>query len=750
MAEILGRIARRYAEMGIAVFPCAVRSKVPALSKEEGGHGCLDATTDAETIDRWWRRNPDWNIGIACGEKSGIWVLDVDGPGGEATLAALIEQHGPLPETPEQTTGKGRHIVFRWSEGIGNRGGTLGVREFKKKSPGLDVRGEGGYIVGAPSVHPSGGQYKWHPTRRPSSLPFAEAPAWLLEMIVRPAPADGSEAAPRLERAPEAGRASKYGEKALGEECRTISAAAPGTQDNTLVERAFVIGQLVGGGEIEQGYAQSALVHAGLAMRASREPWTRPVVEDKVRRALQAGMLEPRKAPPLVRPVRVRVPVEGPVPQARTTEQQAPATVTPIRGPRQSVSAEDAWKVDLLLKDDVTLEPKRVRNGVLLLANEPEMRGVFAWNAFAGKTVVARRPPWEEPDGTDWEERALTDADEVKALMWLEGRGVHLPLPVVSASVATAAREAAFNPVEEFFDGLEWDRKARLDTWLSYYLGVADAPFARAVGAKWLIGAVARVYRPGCKMDCVLILEGAQGIGKSTALRTLGTLGGKNYFTDEIHDIGSKDAAMQLQGVLIVEMGELHQLDSAHQRALNAWITRTVDRYRPPYGRQIIEAPRQCVLSGSINPVGNGYLNDPTGARRFWPVTCTAVDIDALVRDREQLWAEAVARFKAGESWWLDAEQIPHAQAEQEARYEIDPLADRINGMLRAEMEIRSSDIMDKLEIPAHQQSPQMQRRITKHMRSVGWHSKQIKRDGINSRWWVAPGAQMEMGEMEA
>jgi predicted P-loop ATPase len=769
---LLHRIARRYAEIGLAVFPLGRRSKIPAISKEQGGHGCLDATTDTLQIDRWWSDEPERNIGIACGEKSGVWVLDVDGPGGESALAALVQEHGPLPETPEQTTGKGRHLIFRWTAGIGNRGGTLGVNEFKRKCPGLDVRGEGGYIVAAPSVHPSGAAYAWHEARRPSLMAFAEAPQWLLDMIIRPEPVPGSVAAPQVRRQAETGRASRYGEKALDGECGRIRAAPSGTQDNTLVERAFVIGQLVGGGEIEEGYARQALIGAGMGMAASREPWTIDVVTDKVQRAMAAGMAEPRKAPPRaasaqrpaggaesaqtgetgeagVRSQVEAVTISRPIPQVKPVTQAKPATVTPITQPKRSYDADEAWRARLLYKDGDTLFPKLLNNASVMIECHPEMRGVFAFDQFARQVVVARRPHWEAEDGTDWEPRAVTNYDALCVQIWLEREELRPRLNDTHDAIAKAAEAVAFNPVTDWLDVLEWDREPRLDGWLSYYLGAGATEFARAAGAKWLIGAVARAYRPGCKMDTMLILEGPQGIGKSTALRTMGTLGGRSYFTDEITDIGSKDAAMQLQGVMIVEMGELDVLDRSETRSLNAWITRTVDRYRPPYGRLVVEAPRQCVLCGSINPVGDGYLKDPTGARRFWPVACTAVDIEALTRDRDQLWAEAVARFKAGESWWLAEDQVTHAKAEQAQRYQTDPWADKINDMLRTVRKVKLSVIInDWLDImPAHQ-SWQVERRVAKHLRSVGWESTPARTSsGGLERVWVPINRQMEIGE---
>jgi predicted P-loop ATPase len=180
---------------------------------------------------------------------------------------------------------------------------------------------------------------------------------------------------------------------------------------------------------------------------------------------------------------------------------------------------------------------------------------------------------------------------------------------------------------------------------------------------------VARIYKPGAKVDCCLILEGVQGLKKSTALRTLA---GEQFFTDELADLGSKDAAMQTRGVWIIELAELDSMSRSEVGRTKAFMSRSLDRFRPPYGRTLIESPRQCVFAGSVNH--STYLRDETGGRRFWPVACTYAKIDDLARDRDQLWAEAVVRHREGSAWWLDTPELNRAaEREQMDRYEGDP-----------------------------------------------------------------------------
>jgi predicted P-loop ATPase len=222
--------------------------------------------------------------------------------------------------------------------------------------------------------------------------------------------------------------------------------------------------------------------------------------------------------------------------------------------------------------------------------------------------------------------------------------------------------------VRAYLGSLHWDGTPRIETWASRYLGAAPTDLTHAIGSLWLISAIARIYRPGVKADHMLILEGEQGARKSTALKILA---GEDWFTDELPDLGSKDAAIHMQGVWIVEIAELDAIGRAEVSRIKAFLTRTTDRFRPPYGRHTVETKRQCVFAGTVNP--DTYLRDETGNRRFWPIRCGEIDIEALRRDRDQLWAEAVARFNDGAIWWLEEKALLQAsREEQDKRYQSD------------------------------------------------------------------------------
>jgi predicted P-loop ATPase len=307
---------------------------------------------------------------------------------------------------------------------------------------------------------------------------------------------------------------------------------------------------------------------------------------------------------------------------------------------------------------------------------------------------------------------------------------VLVSVEVAGQAVQTAARDRPFHPVKTYLHGLQWDGIARVDGWLSSYLGSEETEYSRAVGSRWLISAVARIFRAGAKADCCLILEGPQGIRKSTALRTLAG----EYFTDELADLGSKDAAMQTRGVWIIELSELDSLSHSEVARIKAFMSRTTDRFRPPYGMRLVESPRQCVFAGTVNH--STYLRDETGGRRFWPIACGRIDVDALARDRDQLWAEAKVRFEAGAVWWLEtAELVQMASDQQIDRYEGDPWEEVIGPWLESRVDVSISEVLAKCLEKAQALWTQADKnRAARCLRALGW-GRYRARHGARLEW---------------
>ena len=256
----------------------------------------------------------------------------------------------------------------------------------------------------------------------------------------------------------------------------------------------------------------------------------------------------------------------------------------------------------------------------------------WGFNEFSQRVVTLRGTPWGKDPGTAWSD----DADS-RATEWLQREAnILVPSNTVAEAVQTVAHEHPFHPVQEYLNGLVWDGAPRLQNWLTTYLGCVDSEFVRAVGPPWLVSAVARIFEPGCQVDTVLVLEGPQGLRKSSALRALV---GDAWFTDHIAELGSKDAYLDLQGKWVIELSELASIRKAETEKVKAFLTARIDHFRPPYGRRAMDFRRQNVFAATTND--QEPFVDSSGNRRYWPVRCGQIDIDAISRDRDQLWAEA-------------------------------------------------------------------------------------------------------------
>jgi predicted P-loop ATPase len=254
----------------------------------------------------------------------------------------------------------------------------------------------------------------------------------------------------------------------------------------------------------------------------------------------------------------------------------------------------------------------------------------------------------------------------------------------------------------------------------------------------FLLATVARIYEPGCKADYMLILEGPQGARKSTACAVIGG----EWFSDNLPDIRSagKDVAQHLNGKWLIEVAEMSALDKAEAAALKAFITRTTERYRPSFGRKEVIEPRQCVFIGTTNK--SAYLRDETGGRRFWPVLVGIIKTEALQADRDQLFAEAVNRYRAGDKWWPDAAfEIEYIRPQQDARYEVDAWEESISTFLERHIQPdgkKRTTITEVARSALHLDTPKLgtseQRRIGNALDRLGWQRGKRSEDG---RWWV-------------
>ena len=288
------------------------------------------------------------------------------------------------------------------------------------------------------------------------------------------------------------------------------------------------------------------------------------------------------------------------------------------------------------------------------------------------------------------------------------------------SAVDQRASERPFHPIRDYFDRLEWDGAERIGSWLTDYLGVEQSAYSVAIGRMFMVAMVARIKRPGCQADYMLILEGSQGERKTTACKILGG----EWFSDNLPDLNlGKDVSQHLRGKWLIEVSEMHATSRAEAAQLKAFVTRTVERYRPSYGRKEVIEPRQCVFVGTTNQ--SAYLRDVTGGRRFWPVVTGTIDIDALIADRDQLFAEAVRAFDGKEQWWPDRKfEADTIAAEQDARYEADAWEEVVTQYLDdhpIERFTLSELARRALSIDAAQFHTASQRRLAEVVSRLGW-----------------------------
>ncbi|HEX4932381.1 MAG TPA: VapE domain-containing protein [Gemmatimonadaceae bacterium] len=667
----LGRAALHYAtQYGWRVFPlhsadasgcsCA-RTECHGPGKHpRTQRGCLDATTDPAQVRAWWSQWPDANVGVATG--AGLVVLDIDTrAGGDDTIVDLRRKLGDLPDTVECLTGGGgRHIYLAATGEVRNSAGALG--------PGVDVRGDGGYVVAPPSVHASGRAYAWEASSRPDEVDVEPVPpAWLEAMTARP-------------------------------KLRVI----PGAK----------------GEPFPEGERNASLFKRAASMRTAGFDAS----------AILAALMvenDTRCVPPLD-PAEVRGIAESAA--------RYPAGLSPEYAARQAAKAEglsaaqpanvasDEWRAELF-----TTKTGAVRNTFANLCTILRRAPEFATLRL---NEMTRAP---ELNGARVTDAVLGTIRERVEREYGFGPGAD----ATSQALVVVAAERAYSPVAQYLRGLVWDGVSRLDAVHGSILGGRASAVGEVMVRSWFISAVARALKPGCKVDTALVLVGGQGAGKSSFFRLLGG----QWFGDSAVDLESKDAMAQINAAWIYELGELdHVTSRAHAGRIKAFVASQVDLYRAPYGRAVEPVPRSNVIVGSTNEAQ--FLNDPTGDRRFWCVEVGAIDLAALERDRDQLWAEAVAALDGGEGWWLTREaEAARDEAAEEHRL-VDPWEEVVAAWL---VELSPHELRDltsrriltgPLRLEIDRVTAREQQRLAAIMRRLGWRNRVLRVDGRNNRVW--------------
>ena len=353
--------------------------------------------------------------------------------------------------------------------------------------------------------------------------------------------------------------------------------------------------------------------------------------------------------------------------------------ISDFDGIEDEAEGNDEWKNDLQTDDKGKKFLPLPSNFGLILRNDMGLKGAVAYDLFSGRTVLTRDLPWRKEEiDCNWNNNDYNGLIEYVDTHYsgLTGK------TALMDEADHVFGQNSFHPVRDYLKALQWDGRERLDTMLTDYLGAEDTPLTRAMCRKHFVAAVARVMRPGVKYDYVLTLIGKEGTGKSTLIRCMAK---DTWFTDSLTSIEGKEAMEQLRGKWLVEMGELTNYKKSTSEAYKAFLSKQDDSFRPAYGRKTETYPRQCVFFATTNE--KAFLKGDTGNRRFWVVECGAVDPskdvwDDLPGEVDQLWAEAVSRWKAGESLYLDRAMADEARRRQEEHNEVS--ADERIGLIDA------------------------------------------------------------------
>lgn len=365
-----------------------------------------------------------------------------------------------------------------------------------------------------------------------------------------------------------------------------------------------------------------------------------------------------------------------------------------------------------------------LNNAISLIEHSPDLKGTIWFDEFLQR-IMTSEPPRE------WK-----DTDDLRLALYIQrNAGVPSMNPeVVVKAVHAVADRATKNCVKDWLNSLIWDGVPRIKHFFADHFGAKATEYVLAASLNFWISMCARVYRPGCQVDNMIVLEGSQGIGKSKAMRAIG-----GQFYAEQHESASNPKAFSeiLQGKWLIEISEMDSFNRSEVTRVKQIISCTSDRYRVAYGRHAADYPRQGVFVGTTNR--DDWNKDETGARRFWPIACSGVvDIPAILAARTQLFAEAAHRFNCGQSWW----EMPEIETleEQKSRYDGDVWVDSIEIYIRAKTYVTANEIlMDHLRFQEKDCTKKEQMRVTTCLRSLGWGKRTIRTGETIIKAWLPP-----------
>lgn len=627
--------AIEYAKKGFAVFPLKYRDKVPLTR-----NGCKDATTDAAQIKAWWQQHPNANIGLATGAVSqNVFVIDLDidedcGIDGYHSLEDWQREHGDFPETWTAITGRGGyHMYFRGDGKIKNRAGII---------DGVDIRGNGGYVVAPPSIHKNGRRYEWEYS--PDEFELAKADNNVMYFLNH----------------------DDHRQSASFTMPNIVSAG----QRNQMLFRFACMMQAKGASD------QSVFAATMAENESSCSP---PLTEQEVRIIVSSATKYDKGKP-------IHIDSEG----------------VATRENKDDVIGNPEWVLNFLDcnhdKDGNIKSVKQfVHNFEIVMDKDDRFAGKIRFNEFAQQLYLCGNVPWEKEDNC----RAWSSHDDSALFSLIQADYGLKSRQDFADALKNVSMRNKFHPVRELLDSLTWDGKEHIRSLLPEYLGAEDSDYTYQVMRLWMLGAVSRVYKPGSKFDYTIILQGSQGIGKSTFLKQLAM--DDSWFNDSLDSLDSDKAVQSLTGSWIIELAELKSLarTAGGVESVKRFLTATQDKYRIPYERRADTFYRQCVFAGTTNK--DDFLQDETGNRRFLIVQTgvkkpsKSLFVPEIMDTIKQAWAEVVNIWKNEKPQLLLPEScMQEAKELQEANMADDGKRGIIQEYLEGKTQVCAREIWEK------------------------------------------------------
>jgi len=570
------------------------------------------------------------NIGVQLSETD--LVIDVDPRnGGNESFIDLCLNLGENFETFNVITGSGgQHYYFK-------KPADIKIRKNLKQYKGIDFISEGGYVVGAASIHP-----ETHKEYLFSPAAITKAPKQLLELIEK------------QEIVLKKGSGYYVNDKQTQERfisyLKTAPIAIEGEAGDATTFSVAACGR---------DFSLSPDTTFDLLCRFYNANCQPPWAEDQLKLKVD----------------NVYKYASGPI------GSQSPAIAFP-KEPFEIWSEEHDKYFHKTEGGKIKLDQ---HNTALMFAPTFPLEGLLATDLFSHNITFTRKAPWHKTN----EIKNWSDEDATLCIQWLSTNKKYEPKKQMMHDAAVVAGyEYQFHPVKQYFESLVWDGHKRVHNWMHTYLGAVDDQYTRAVGLKTLVACVKRIYEPGCKFDYITVLEGNQDTGKSTAWRILAS---KQWFGDTPIDISKEWSIMKTFGKIMYEWAEMETYRKSGTQAMKAFLSSDTDTVRLPYNRTVQPIPRQGIFVGTFNPEADrdiGWLHDTTGNRRYWVVsTSVAGEIrnDKLEQVRDQIWAESKALYDAGTPiYFEDAKVIQQAKEEQAMRVGRDAWQDAIESWVNA------------------------------------------------------------------